>query len=394
MNRNVWMLFFCQALINASGIAQVSMSSLVGYALASDKSLATLPFAIQMGGTMAASIPAGIIFARLGRRAGFIVGNLSSLFGCGVLFYAVLTANFPLFCFGSLPMGIGFGIGQHYRFAASEVADPTARARAIALVMAGGVLSALLGPELVMRTKTALAPVLFLGTYAATALLPVISIILLAIVKLPPAPPRAKVPTPALEILARPSFITAVIAGMVGYGSMNLIMTTTQLQMMNCGFGVDDGVNVIRAHAFSMFAPGFFTGRIIQRFGVHRVILVGGVLCMACAALSFGAPIFMNFFVALSLLGLGWNFMFVGATTLLATAHNPTERVKAQAMNDLIVFSTVTLTALSSGALEHAGGWTVVNSAIVPPVLVAMALVAWHRIYLARRAAAAGLAAH
>jgi len=143
-----------------------------------------------------------------------------------------------------------------------------------------------------------------------------------------------------------------------------------------------------------MFAPGFFTGRIIQRFGVHRVILVGGVLCMACAALSFGAPIFMNFFVALSLLGLGWNFMFVGATTLLATAHNPTERVKAQAMNDLIVFSTVTLTALSSGALEHAGGWTVVNSAIVPPVLVAMALVAWHRIYLARRAAAAGLAAH
>ena len=385
MNRNVWLLFFCQALIGASGIAQVSMSSLVGYSLATDKALATLPFAIQMGGTMMASIPAGILFATLGRRAGFMAGNLCSLLGSGVLFYAVTTSNFPLFCLGSLPMGIGFGIGQHYRFAASEIADPSVRARAIALVMAGGVLSALLGPELVMRTKSMLSPVLFLGTYAATALLPVVSMVLLAVVKLPPAPPRDKVPTPALEILARPTFITAAVAGMVGYGSMNLVMTTTQLQMMNCGFGVDDGVNVIRAHAFFMFAPGFITGPLIQRFGVHRIILVGGVLCVACAAMAFGAPTFMNFLVALSLLGLGWNFMFVGATTMLTSAHSPTERVKAQAMNDLIVFSTVTITALTSGALEHLGGWMVVNAAIVPPVLVAMALVAWHRV---RRAAA------
>ncbi len=392
MNRNVWILFFCQALINASGIAQVSMSSLVGYALATDKALATLPFAIQMGGTMAASIPAGIMFAKLGRRAGFIVGNLSALLGCGMLFDAVLTGNFTLFCVGSLPMGIGFGIGQHYRFAAAEVADPAARARAIGLVMAGGVLSALLGPELVKHTENMLAPILFLGTYAATALLPIISIVLLAIVNLPPPPPRARVPTSIGTILARPAFITAVVAGMVAYGSMNLIMTTTQLQMMACGFAVNDGIDVIRAHAFAMFAPGFFTGRIIQRFGVHRVIIAGGVLCIACAALSFGAPVLMNFFVALSLLGLGWNFMFVGATTLLSTAHDPTERVKAQAMNDLIVFSTVTLTALSSGALQHLGGWTVVNSAIIPPILVALALVAWHRVRLARTAVAAGIA--
>ena len=390
MNRNVWMLFLCQALNGAAGISQALMSALVGYALASDKSWATVPYALQMAGTMAASIPAGIIFGKLGRRAGFLAGTASTLVGIGTLFYAVLTANFALFCVGSLPMGIGFGIGQHYRFAASEVADPTARAKAIALVMAGGVLSALLGPEMVKHTKNLLDPILFLGTYAVTAMLPLVSSVLLMIVALPPAPPPARVPTPIGTILARPAFITAAVAGMVGYGSMNLVMTTTPLQMMACGFGVDASADVIRAHAFCMFAPGFFTGPLIQRFGVHRIIVAGGVLNVLCALMAFNAPTFWNFFVALSLLGLGWNFMFVGATTLLATAHAPTERVKAQAANDLIVFSTVTITALTSGALQTLGGWAVVNSAIIPPVIVACGLVLWHRVKVARLAATVG----
>jgi predicted MFS family arabinose efflux permease len=356
------------------------MSALIGHTLAEDKALSTLPYALQMFGTMAASIPAGIIFARLGRKAGFLLGAASALVGTVLFFIGVLQGSFLFYTLGAIPMGIGFGIGQHYRFAAAEVAPPAARPRAIALVMAGGVLSALLGAELVKHTKDALGPVLFLGTYAALALLPLISMALIAIVKLPPPPARTGVsPTPLKEIMARPAFVTAVIAGLVGYGTMNLIMASTPLQMMLCGFSVNDSTDVIRAHAFFMFAPGFITGRLIQRIGVHRVIAIGGVLSIACASMSVLAPTQVNFTVALALLGIGWNFMFVGATTLLSTAHDARERVRAQAANDFIVFTTVTLTAFTSGWLHSSQGWVTVNLTVIPAVIVACGLVLWHR---------------
>lgn len=385
---SVWKLFFCQAMVNGSGIGQVIMATLIGHSLATDKSLATLPMALQMAGTMSASIPAGIIFSRLGRRTGFLLGALASLFGIALFFAGVLTASFPLFCAGALPLGIGFGIGQHYRFAAAELAPPGARARAIALVMAGGVLSALLGPELVKHSKDLLDPYLFLGSYACLAALPLISIVLIATTNLPPPPPASASPTPLRVIMARPAFLTAVIAGLVGYGTMNLIMTATPIQMMLCGFGVDDGADVIRAHAFCMFAPGFVTGRLIQKFGVHRIIALGGALSIGCALFALGAPTKLNFTLALALLGIGWNFMFVGATTLLSTAHDAGERVRAQAANDFIVFSTVSLTAFSSGWLHSSQGWLAVNLSVVPAVLVACALVLWHR-FGVRRAAVA-----
>ncbi|OJY76928.1 MAG: MFS transporter [Rhodospirillales bacterium 70-18] len=389
MNRNVWLLFTCQALVNAAGISQVAMSALIGYSLSPDKTLATVPYALQMLGTMAASIPAGIIFARLGRRVGFMVGATAMLLGTLTYFVGVWRGDFLLYCLGSLPMGVGFGIGQHYRFAASEVARPQARARAIALVMAGGVVSAILGPELVKHTKELAGPVLFLGTYACLALLPLVSLVLIAFIELPPAPPRVASPTPLRVLMGRPAFVTAVIAGLVGYGTMNLIMAATPLQMMLCGFGVDQSTDVIRAHAIAMFAPGFVTGRLIQRFGVHRVIVTGGLLCLGCAAFSLAEPTQVHFMLALALLGLGWNFMFVGATALLATAHDAGERVRAQAANDFIVFTTVTITAFTSGALQNHSGWVVVNASVVPPVLVAMGLVLWHRATHARRAALA-----
>jgi MFS family permease len=384
LNANVWMLFLLQALVNAAGISQVAISALIGHSLAEDKTLATLPFALQQFGQMAASIPAGIIFARLGRKVGFMLGALSMLLGTGIFFWGVYTANFLIFSIGAVPVGIGFGIGQHYRFAASEVAPPALRPRAIALVMAGGVISAILGPEIVKHTKDIAGPILFLGTYMALGILPLISMVLLWLVKLPPAPPRVVSPTPLGEIMRRPSFITAVIAGLVGYGTMNLIMAATPLEMMLCGYGVDASTDVIRAHALAMFAPGFVTGRLIQRFGVHNIIVIGGVLCLGCAGMSLLAPVFLNFMVALAILGLGWNFMFVGATTLLATAHAPAERVRAQAANDFIVFTTVTLTAFTSGALHDALGWAAVNFSVVPFVLVAIGLVVWHRVAVAR----------
>ena len=388
MNINVWLLFACQALVNASTIGQVAMVALIGHNLAPTPALTTLPYALQMLATMAASIPAGIIFARLGRKPGFYLGAAGSLLGCVLYAIGLVQGNFLLYCLGSIPTGVGFGIGQHYRFAAAEVAEPAARPRAIGLVMAGGVLAAVFGPELVERTKDLTPPLLFLGTYAALGVLPCIVAALLSFARLPPAPARVVSPTPIAELIARPAFVTAAVAGLVGYGSMNLIMASTPLQMMLCGFAVNDSIDVIRLHAICMFAPGFITGRVIQRFGAHRVIAMGGMLTIGCAALSLAGSAYLNFVVALCILGVGWNFMFVGATTLLSTSHSAVERVRAQAANDFIVFGTVALTAFTSGAVHAEAGWVVLNAAVVPPVLVAVALVLWHRVRVRRPAAA------
>ena len=385
MNVNVWLLFFCQALVNASSIGQVAMSALLGHEMAPHPGLATLPYALQMAATMAASIPAGMIFSRFGRKPGFYLGAAGSLVGCGIYALGVLRGDFVLYCLGAIPTGVGFGIGQHYRFAAAEVADVAARPRAIGLVMAGGVLAATLGPELVERTQGLTPPLLFLGTYLSLAILPVLVALLLVFARMPPAPARVVSPTPLGEIMARPTFVVAAVAGLVGYGSMNLIMASTPLQMMMCGFGVNDSIDVIRLHAICMFAPGFFTGRLIQRFGAHRIICVGGALTILCAGLSLIGSSFTDFVVALSILGLGWNFMFVGATSLLSTAHNAQGRVRAQAANDFIVFGTVACTSFTSGALHEGAGWVALNAAVVPPVLVALALVLWHRARHARR---------
>ncbi len=378
MNRNVWLLFICQGLVNASTISQVSISALIGYSLAADKTYATLPYALQMTATMAASIPAGIIFARLGRKAGFLAGAAMTLIGTIMFAIGLIQADFVMYCLGAIPTGLGFGVGQHYRFAAAEVAPPAQRSRAIALVMAAGVISAILGPELVKHSKEMAMPVLFLGTYIALAILPAVSMVLLAITALPPSPPRQSAPTPIFAIIARPNFLTAAFAGLVAYGAMNLIMAATPLQMKFCGFGVNDSTDVIRAHAICMFAPGFISGRLIDRFGPHRVIIVGGLLNFLCIGIALTGSEFSTFIVALMALGVGWNFMFVGASALLTTAHSAAERVRAQATNDFIVFGMVSITSFSSGAIHAAAGWSVVNLTVVPFLIAALALVGWH----------------
>ncbi len=392
MKRNVWLLFFCQALMGASMIGQVAMSALIGHSLAEDKSLATLPMALQMLATMAASIPAGIIFARLGRKTGFVVGALAALAGSLIFAAGVWKGDFLIYCLGAIPGGIGFGISQHYRFAAAEVASPDYRPRAIALVMAGGIVSAVIGPELVKHTQDMILPFLFLGTYLLLALLPPICILLLAIVDLPPAPPRPAVATPLLEIMRRPAFISAAVAGMVAYGTMNLVMTSTPLEMMLCGFGVGASATVIQMHAVAMFAPGFFTGRLIARFGLLPVIVAGAVLTGGCAVVAVLGRDFVHFAVALILLGIGWNFMFVGATQLLSTAHAPEERVRAQAANDVLVFGTVACTAFASGAVHASAGWALLNLTLIPALAIALLAVLRRGRPRAANPAAAGAA--
>ncbi|WP_249120022.1 MFS transporter [Plastoroseomonas hellenica] len=384
----VWLLFFCQALMNATMVGQVAMGALIGHSLAEDKALATLPMAVQMTAVMVASIPASLLFARFGRRAGFVLGALFSITGSLTFAAGVWQGDFVLYCAGAVPAGLGFGIAQHYRFAAAEVAPPDYRARAIALVMAGGVLSAIFGPELVKHTRELVAPTLFLGTYLVIACLPPIVLLLLTITRLPPAPARPKTRTPLIEIMRRPAFIAAAGSGLVAYGTMNLVMTSTPIEMMLCGFGVDASATVIQIHAFLMFAPGFVTGRLIQRFGIRPIIVAGALLTMGCVAASVAGVSFAHFGIALGLLGIGWNFMFVGATALLATSHTPEERVRAQAANDFIVFGTVASTAFLSGAIHAKAGWAALNLMLLPALALALGLVAWQAMR-SRRAATA-----
>lgn len=372
MRRNVRLLFFCQALMNSAVVGQATMGALIGYSLVENKALATLPMALQMAATMAASIPAGMVFARLGRRAGFLLGATGSFLGSLTFAFGIWEASFLIYCLGAIPAGLGFGIAQHYRFAAAEVATPDYRPRAIALVMAGGVMAAALGPELVKHSKDLFAPFLFLGTYLILAVMPLLCMALLSVVALPPAPPRAANATPVMEIVARPAFLTAALTGAVAYGVMNLLMTSTPLEMMLCGFGVPASATVIQAHAVSMFAPGFVTGRLIGRFGTRPVIMAGVVLNAACVGLALMGKEFHHFTAALVALGLGWNLMFTGATTLLAEAHSPAERVRAQTANDFIVFGTVACTAFGSGLLHAAGGWFVLNLIVLPALAFAL----------------------
>ena len=278
MRITVWRLFFCQALMQATVVGQVAMSALIGHTLSADAGLATLPMAVQMTAVMLASIPAGILFARMGRRTGFMVGAVASILGSLLFALGVYWSSFFIYCCGSAFAGVGFGIAQHYRFAASEVATPEYRPRAISLVMTGGILSAVLGPELVKATRDVLPPFLFLGTYLCLACLPLICMTLLSFVTLPPPPARNAGGAPVREIMLRPAFITAAVTGMVAYGTMNLLMTSTPVEMMLCGFGIGASATVIQIHAIAMFGPGFFTGRLISRFGVRPVITAGAAL--------------------------------------------------------------------------------------------------------------------
>ncbi len=388
MNKNVWLLFACQALMNAVMSGQTVMASLVGYKL-SGTALNTLPMAIQMIAVMSASVIAGVAFPKLGRRGGFWLGCGIAMIGSLTFAAGVYTGNFAIYCLGAIPAGIGFGISQHLRFAAAEVAAQHAKSRALSLVLAGGVLAAIVGPEMVKRTHGLIPEHVFLATYLYLPILPILTGILLCFIQLPPAQKRISLPVPFRTILARPYFVTAVVSSLVGYGTMNLVMASTPLQMLLCGFGVNASADVIRAHSVAMFLPGFFTGRLIQRFGVHQIIMVGGVLTLGCVFVNLHyLPLFGTFMVALALLGIGWNFMFVGGSTLLTSAYSADERIRVQATHDFIVFGSVAATAVTSGAIQATDGWSVLNLTVIPPVLIALVVVAWHWMARARVVAA------
>jgi len=377
MKKNVLLLAACQAMLMTGGSLLIATSALVGYRLAPDKTLATLPLAMQMLSSMLTSIPASLLMQRFGRRAGFLLGSTIGIAGAGLATYAIVTSNFTLFVLGAALSGMFAGFGNYYRFAAADVATLDYRGTAISYVMAGGVIAAFIGPNLAHWTSAWLAAP-FAGSYLALAAILILSFTTQLFLDIPrPLRERHGSGRTLGAIARQPVFMVAAIGGMLGYGIMALVMTATPLAMHEHHYAFGDMAFVIEWHVLGMFAPSFFTGHLIRCFGVLQVMLVGGLLSAVCVGINLTGTSLSHFWLALFLLGMGWNFLFIGATTLLTETYAPEEKAKTQALNDFLVFSTVTVAVLSAGSLQHHLGWQAVNYGVMPLIAVTVLAVTW-----------------
>lgn len=385
--RNAIVLAIGQALYGSATVIMFTTAGLIGVQIAPSKAWATLPISAFVIGTALTTIPAAMLMKRIGRRPGFMLGALAGTIGALIGLYAIYARSFPLFILATVLQGVYQAFAQHSRFAAADMASPAFRPKAISWVMTGGVAAGLIGTSLVMFTTDLLAPVTFAGCYAAMIVICTLAIAVMGFVDIPHeekvAGKGATRPWP--EILKQPRLIVAVIAATLSYGMMNLVMTAAPIAMIDCGFTTANAAWVIQWHVFAMFVPSFFTGQIIARFGAEKVCATG-LLLLGCAALAGLHGIsFGHFAVNLILLGLGWNFGFIGGTTLLTDCYRPAEREKVQGLNDFAVFGTVAVASLTSGKLLDWFGWASVNIAIFPTVAVALSLILW--VMLRRRAA-------
>lgn len=378
--RNALLLAAAQACYGSSTTILIATAGLVGAHLAPSMSWATLPVSTFVIGTALTTMPMSLLMKRIGRRAGFMLGAAAGLMGALMAMAAIFTRNFPLFVFATMFQGVYQASASYYRFAAADLASSAFRAKAISWVMTGGVAAALFGTLIVMATADLFAPVTYAGSYAAMALLCVAGAVILIGLdghKVEEATATAEPARPLLQIARQPRFAAAMVVGMLSYGIMNLVMTATPVAMLGCGFGVRDSSWVIQWHALAMFVPSFFTGHIIARFGTERVAAFG-MLLLASAGISGLIGIrFENFAIGLILLGLGWNFGFIGATTMLTGCYAPSERNKAQGLNDFVVFTVTATASLSAGKLLAWFGWNAVNVAVFPMALVALAMIGW-----------------
>ena len=359
-----------------------AVSGLAGYMIADDKGLATLPIACQFLATMLTTVPASLIMRRIGRRAGFTMGQCIGLTGAAIAGYAIYKVNFPLFVAGSFMVGIHNAFWQYYRFAAADTASEVFRSRSISYVLAGGVAAAIIGPELAKLSVDLFEPVRFAGNYLAFVIVVLVAITVIQFIEIPrPGAGERRETGRSLGTVARqPKFIVAVLSSMFGYGVMTMAMTATPLAMAGCGLAFDDTAFVIEWHMLGMFAPSFFMGHLISRIGAANVILLGVCLMIGSLSTGLSGVEIVQFWGALVLLGLGWNCMFVGGTTLLTETYAIAERAKAQALHDFLVFSAVAVSSFSSGKILHELGWNWINFAMIPPMLVVLSALTWLRL--------------
>ena len=382
--RNVFVLILAQAFLGAQMPMIFVVGGLAGLMIAPSPALATIPISLIVFGSMSTAPWLSALMQKYGRRVGFFVGALGGALGAGIASLGLYLDNFAVFLIGSYLTGIYMSAHGFYRFAAADSASDDFRPRAISYVMAGGLLSALIGPQLVKFTSDATV-VPFLGTYLSVVLINLIGVTLFFFLDVPPPKaPSADAPQARSrrELLRDPKIAVAIICGMVSYALMNLMMTSTPLAVVGCGFPTGTAADIVSAHVIAMYAPSFFTGHVIARFGAVRVVALGlFLLALAGVVASMGIEL-TNFFIALVLLGIGWNFGFIGATAMLTQAHPAHERGRVQGLNDFLVFGCVTLASLSSGVLMSLGettlaGWNAVNIAMIPFLALAGAALIW-----------------
>lgn len=379
MNRNLWLLALCQGLFLTNNVAFIAINGLVGLSLAPFGWMATLPvMGYVVGGALSTPLVARTQ-SRYGRRISFQIGLLVALLSAVVAAWAVVDKNFWLLVATTVVAGYYSANGQLYRFAAAELVPAPQREKAVSLVLAGGLLGAVIGPNLAARSRT-LLDVPFAGAYVVLAVVALIAMALMAAIRFP-APVAATSATgggrPLGEIMRQPVFMVACASAALGYGVMNLLMAATPLAMQQCGLSFDDVAFVLEWHVIGMFAPGFFTGGWIKRFGTLPVMGVGVLLNLVCIAVALSGVELHQFGIALFLLGVGWNLIFTGSTTLALGAYRPEEKDRAQAAINFCVFTVMAVTSFASGALITTRGWALLNwGSLVPLVLTALAL-AW-----------------
>ena len=379
MSPSVYLLAICQALMMSGTTLLITASALVCYTLTDDKSLTTLPLSLQFLGLMLTSIPASLIMGRWGRKAGFMLGSLFGITGGSILVLATLNHQFWLFAVGSFLIGIFNGFGTYYRFAAVDVVDEKNRPKAISYVMAGGVIAAFIGPNLANFGRDMFSNEQFAGGFVFITFFYMLVFVVLSFMKLPEvtATQLQSSGRPLKQIISQPEFLVAVICGMLGYGVMSYVMTATPLAMQHHGHAFGETAFVIQWHVLAMFVPSFFTGNIIQRFGVLNVMIVGAVLGLACMLMNLLGTSVWHFWVALLALGVSWNFLFIGASSLLTNTYKPEEKAKAQAFNDFTVFTMVTIASLSAGYFQHKFGWRAVNIGVLPFIGIILLSILW-----------------
>ncbi len=383
--RNVLVLVGAQAILGAQMPMIFTIAGLAGQGLAPNACLATLPITCMVVGSMLTATPISAFMQKHGRRAGFVAGAVGGAIGAAVGALGLYVGSFTLFCIGALLSGIYMSAQGFYRFAAADTASDAFRPKAISWVMAGGLLSAVLGPQLVKTTADAMV-VPFLGTYLAVIGLNVVGMFLFFGLSIPkPRPPVAGDATGRTrgQMIRTPRIAVAMICATVSYALMNLVMTSSPLAVVGCGFTKGNAADIVTAHVLAMYAPSFFTGHLIARFGAERIVALGLVILAGAGAVALMGFELTHFFAAMVLLGLGWNFGFIGATTMLAQEPSAVEKGRLQGLNDLVVFGGVTLASLSSGGLMNCAGgsvqhgWQTVNLAMLPLLTLAGAALIW-----------------
>jgi len=365
--RAVTLLATAQALLLTNGVLLVAVNGLAGYALASEKRFATLPIVAYVLGSALTTLPASHFMRARGRRAGFLLGATAGMLGGALGALAMAMQSFVLLLAATFCSGIYQAFGQYLRFAAAEVAPADFKSRAISLTLAGGIVGGFLGPWIGRQTLD-LTATRFLASYASLIGLAFLSLLIAASLRFP-AQSEDEVhghARPLSEIARQPTFLVAVLAATVGYGVMNLLMSATPLAMEFCGLGFGDASFVLQWHVIGMFAPSFFTGWLITRLGVLPVLFGGAGVMAVCLAIALSGQSLMHFWWALLLLGLAWNFLFVGGTTLLTEAYLPAEKAKTQGFNDFLVFVTMALSSFTSGVVVTSSGWSMLNQLAIP----------------------------